>query len=111
MDTDTKTKTKTKRVFLLEYPNSDGNIENAKLSGFTPKLAAHKALSILAKNNIIGDENPQIEFKIKEVTKESRGLIYNFTGKRTKLNEPAEIKLPNGKTVTYTHWNEIVQII
>lgn len=94
-----------KRIFQIIC--SDGSTKG-RYKGRKPKQAAKKAFTYLLKNQYGGGktETGEIEFSIKECTRNSRQKVYNYLGQRVKLEKPIEISHKGNKTV-YQHDNKI----
>lgn len=87
---------------LVDYPNIGNLYGNYK--GKTPKSAASKILTFLAKkHNISSNTNKLISFTIKNI---KTGKEYSYVGNRIKLDKPIEVII-NGKKINYWYKNTL----
>lgn len=100
------------RYFKLFYNDE----YQGRYCGRKPKQAANKAFSSIIKDmkkngNQKGGVNVDINFSIRECTRNSRHKEYNYIGVREQLNEPVEVKIKNDdgsvKEITYSFHNKI----
>ena len=84
--------------------------------GRKPKQAANKAFSSIVKDmkkngNQKGGVNVDINFSIRECTRNSKHKEYNYVGVREELKDPVEVKINNEdgsvKKITYSFHNKI----
>lgn len=100
------------RYFKLFYNNEF----QGRYCGKKPKQAANKAFSSIIKEmkkngNQEGGVNMNIDFSIRECTRNSRHKEYKYVGIRETLKEPVEVKINNEdgsvKKITYNFHNKI----
>lgn len=100
------------RYFKLFYNDE----YQGRYCGKKPKQAANKAFSSIIKDmkkngNQQGGVNVDINFSIRECTRNSRHKEYNYVGLREQLQAPVEVKIKNGdgsvKEIVYSFHNKI----
>ena len=100
------------RYFKLIYNNEI----QGRYSGKKPKQAANKAFSSIIKDmkkigNQTGGVNVDINFSIRECTRNSRHKEYKYVGIRETLNNPVKVSINNEdgsvKEITYNFHNKI----
>jgi len=100
------------RYFKLFYNDE----YQGRYCGRKPKQAANKAFSSIIKDmkkngNQKGGVNVDINFSIRECTRNSRHKEYNYVGVREQLKDPVEVKIKNEdgsvKEITYSFHNKI----
>ena len=100
------------RYFRLFYNDE----YQGRYRGKKPKQAANKAFSYIVKDmkkngNQKGGVNVDINFSIRECTRNSKHKEYTYVGIREKLNNPVEVKIENEdgsvKNITYSFHNKI----
>jgi hypothetical protein len=133
-----KIKTELKGVVVVENNNIKENIEviedeqvggklryfklfyneeyQGRYCGRKPKQAANKAYSSIIKEmkkngNQKGGINVDINFSIRECTRNSKHKEYKYIGLREELKVPVEVKIKNEdgsvKVITYSFYNKI----
>lgn len=90
---------------IVDYPNK-GN-KHGEYKGITPKSAAYKAFTYLAKQFDIKNTNinNHLIFSLRNKT---NNKIYTYIGTRIELNKPIIVN-KNGKKITYKHKNIITK--
>lgn len=100
------------RYFKLFYNDE----YQGRYCGKKPKQAANKAFSSIIKDmkkngNQQGGVNVDINFSIRECTRNSRHKEYNYVGLREQLQAPVEVKIKNEdgsvKEIVYSFHNKI----
>lgn len=100
------------RYFKLFYNDEF----QGRYCGRKPKQAANKAFSSIIKDmkkngNQHGGVNVDINFSIRECTRNSKHKEYNYVGVRQELKDPVEVKINNDdgsvKKITYSFHNKI----
>jgi len=100
------------RYFKLFYNDEF----QGRYCGRKPKQAANKAFSSIVKDmkkngNQKGGVNVDINFSIRECTRNSKHKEYNYVGVRQELKDPVEVKINNEdgsvKKITYSFHNKI----
>jgi len=100
------------RYFKLFYNDEF----QGRYCGRKPKQAANKAFSSIVKDmkkngNQKGGVNVDVNFSIRECTRNSKHKEYNYVGVRQELKEPVEVKINNEdgsvKKITYSFHNKI----
>jgi len=100
------------RYFKLFYNDE----YQGRYCGRKPKQAANKAFSSIIKEmkkngNQKGGVNVDINFSIRECTRNSKHKEYNYVGVREKLGEPVDVQIKNDdgsvKKITYSFHNKI----
>jgi len=81
----------TLRYFKLFYNNEN----KGRYCGRKPKQAANKAFSSIVKDLTDKKENLEINFSIKECTRNSKHKEYRYVGKREVLPEPVPVYIPH----------------
>ena len=102
------------RYFKLFYNEE----YQGRYCGRKPKQAANKAFSSIIKEmkkngNQYGGFNVDVNFSIRECTRNSKHKEYNYVGVREQLNEPVDVEIKNGdgsiKKITYSFHNKIAK--
>lgn len=100
------------RYFKLFYNDE----YQGRFRGRKPKQAANKAFSSIIKDmkksgNQKGGVNVDINFSIRECTRNSKHKEYNYVGVREQLKDPVEVVIKNDdgsvKEITYSFHNKI----
>lgn len=96
------TKSKKDTYTIIDYPIKNQNY--GEFIGSSPKRAAHKAFSKLAKlSNLNNKSEDLLVFSIKNTR---TNKIYKYIGKRIKLSEPRKV-MRNGKEIIYKYVNTV----
>ena len=105
----TATDTKQQRSFKVKLPNSE--VYEGRFTGLTPYQAANKALSKYYRET--KKAKSEIMFSIKESTRGSKRLVYQYNGHREKLNVPVEYVIKSGnesRVITKNFKNRLTKI-
>ncbi len=95
-------KTKKDKYTVINYPRKNQTF--GEFTGSSPKRAAHKAFSKLAKlGNLRNNTDELLVFSIQNLR---TNKIYKYIGKRIKLTEPREV-IRNGKKIIYKYVNTV----
>ncbi len=87
---------------IINYPSQ--NQLFGEFIGSSPKRAAHKAFSKLAK--ISNLKNNSEDLLVFSIINKRTNKIYKYIGKRIKLSEPREV-MRNGKKIIYKYVNTV----
>merc|ERR1712139_67143 len=105
-------KTNKQRYFKLIYNNEI----QGRYCGKKPKQAANKAFSSIIKDlkkngNESGGVNVDINFSIRECTRNSKHKEYKYVGKRESLENPVKVEINNSdgtiKEIEYKFFNKL----
>ena len=81
------------RSFKVKLPNSE--TFEGRFTGLTPYQAANKALSKYFRQN--KESDAEVIFSINETTRSSKKTVYNYVGKRFKLEFPVTYEIKDAK--------------
>jgi len=81
------------RSFKVKLPNSE--TFEGRFTGLTPYQAANKALSKYFRQN--KESDAEVIFSINETTRSSKKTVYNYIGKRFKLEFPVTYEIKDAK--------------
>ena len=81
------------RSFKVKLPNSE--TFEGRFTGLTPYQAANKALSKYFRVN--KESSAEVVFSINETTRSSKKTVYNYVGKRFKLESPVTYEIKDAK--------------
>jgi hypothetical protein len=96
-------KQKTKDTYtIVNYPRN--NETYGEFIGSSPKRAAHKAFSKLAKLSNLNNKSE--DFLVFSIINKRTNKVYKYIGKRIKLSEPREV-IRNGKKIIYKYVNTV----
>jgi len=84
------------RSFKVKLPDCDSF--EGRFTGLTPYQAANKALSKYFRQN--KESIAEVVFSINETTRSSKKTIYNYIGKRFKLENPVTYEIKDAKDGT-----------
>lgn len=111
-DAGSDAKNSKQRYFKLIYNDEI----QGRYCGKKPKQAANKAFSSIIKElkkngNQTGGVNVDINFSIKECTRNSKHKEYKYVGKRESLENPVKVEINNSdgsvKEITYNYFNKL----
>ncbi len=98
-----KKKIKNKDTYtIVNYPRN--NQTYGEFIGSSPKRAAHKAFSKLAKLSNLNNKSE--DFLVFSIMNKRTNKVYKYIGKRIKLSEPREV-IRNGKKIIYKYVNTV----
>ncbi len=87
---------------IINYPKE--NQTYGEFMGSSPKRAAHKAFSKLAKLSKLN--NSSEDLLVFSIINKRTNKVYKYIGKRIKLTEPREV-IRNGKKIIYKYVNTV----
>lgn len=100
------------RSFKAIYTDTNGEVVmRGRYCGTNSKQVACKAFTGICKLFIKEGKkiDSEIKFGMKEVTKNSRGKIYFFSGKRVELDQPITLEIIGGKQISYKYNNIVIR--
>ncbi len=97
-----KKKQKKDSYTIINYPKNNQTF--GEFTGSSPKRAAHKAFSKLAKLSNLNNKSE--DFLVFSIMNKRTNKLYKYIGKRIKLSEPREV-IRNGKKIIYKYVNTV----